>query len=89
MNPEEKIRCASVDYRQGFIEVLPGVHPGAVNLEVWQVRSGLDISGLSLDDQRLQDSDIIANVELELTVGEARQLVDALTRAIDALGRRI
>ncbi len=88
MNSGQKIRCASVDYRQGFIEVLPDVHPGTVNLEVWQVRSGLDLTGLELHDERLRDSDIVANVELELSADEARRLVDGLTLAIARLENR-
>lgn len=32
-----RVRCDSVRYRQGFMEVTGQIHPGPVNIETWRV----------------------------------------------------
>lgn len=68
-----KIRCDSINYRKGFLEVCE-VHKGRINLEVWGVHP--DVSVSSFDE--LSDEDIIGNVELELSVDNAQELVKRL-----------
>ena len=40
-----KIHCKSISYRSGFIEVVPNIHPGHVNIEVWNLSSRLRSEG--------------------------------------------
>ena len=79
-----RVRCDTVKYRQGFVEVISQIHPGLVNLETWEVSVDADISGLHLEDEELSDVDIVANTELELTPAQARSLAAALVAAADA-----
>ena len=67
-----RMRCDLVKYRQGFIEVISQIHPGLVNIEAWEVKADLDITGLGMPSDELSDNDIIANTELELTPAQAR-----------------
>lgn len=78
---KELIKCDSVKYRQGYIEVLGNVHSNNINLEVWQVHADRSITGIELDDESISDEDIIANIELELSVEEAEILIEKLTEA--------
>jgi len=80
-----RFRCDTVNYRKGFIEVMPGIHSGCINLECWQVQNDLDISGIDLLDQRIPDEAITANVELELSLETAEALLVALQNAIHAV----
>ena len=83
-----RVRCDSVRYRQGFIEVIPGIHAGLVNVETWEVSAEADITGLFPESDGLSDSDFVANTELELTPGQARSLAAALLAAADLLEGR-
>lgn len=78
------VRCDAVNYRQGFIEVIAQIHPGLVNIETWQISVKADITGLSLESDRLTDEDFVANTELELTPAQARSLAAALVTAAAA-----
>lgn len=77
------MRCDTVTYRQGFIEVIGGIHDGLVNVETWKVSAEIDITGLFPRSERLTDSDF-SNTELELTPTQARNLAAALVAAADA-----
>lgn len=78
----EKIKCRDVPYRQGFVEVA-NVHPGCVNIEVWNVHPDKDISGEeSLESSAYTDADVIANTEIELSLEQAERLVQLLQAAI-------
>ena len=76
------LRCNTINYRQGYFEVLGNIHPGCVNLEAWEVHAERDISGVDLGDDSLEDDDVIANTEIELTIEEAEVLVSQLLDAI-------
>jgi hypothetical protein len=76
------ITCRAVAYRQGFIEVTPGVHPGCVNVETWQARPDIDLGTTDRGDANFPADGIEANTELELTVADAERLVAALQQAI-------
>lgn len=76
-----RLRCDSVKYRQGFVEVVGQIHPKLVSLETWQCHSDADLAGRDLKDEGLAESDFVANTELELTPAQARSVATALTTA--------
>lgn len=80
----QTIRCNSISYRKGFVEV-SRVHDGCVNLESWSVHSEAEISGVDVRDERIDDEDITGNVELELNIDAAERLIAALQAAVDEL----
>ena len=80
----QTIRCNSISYRKGFVEV-SRVHDGCVNLESWSVHSEAEISGIGIRDERIADEDITGSVELELGVEAAERLIAALQAAVDEL----
>lgn len=76
------IKCHSINYRQGFIQVSAKVHDGCINLESWNIHSEVNIKNHeSLDE--LTDSSVLSNVELELSVEEAKELINKLNTAIN------
>ena len=77
----QTIRCNSIAYRKGFVEV-SRVHDGCVNLESWSVHSEAEISSVDVRDGRIGDDDITGNVELELGIEAAEQLIAALQAAV-------
>jgi hypothetical protein len=74
-----KIVCNKIPYRQGYIEVMEGIHPGCVNIEAWNVYTDV------LDDSWIRDqldAEVIGNVELELDVHGAQLMIDRLQQFI-------
>lgn len=80
----QTIRCNSISYRKGFVEV-SRVHDGCVNLESWSVQPETEIAGVDIRDGRIDDDDITGNAELELGIEAAEQLIAALQAAVDEL----
>ncbi|RQP21164.1 hypothetical protein [Piscinibacter terrae] len=76
------IAIADVQYRQGFLEVMPGIHEGHINLEAWNVSPSVSPLPDSVTSHLIQDKDVVSNVELELSVAQARVLVGLLESAI-------
>lgn len=76
-----RIRCDTISYRQGFIEVQSQIHPGKVNIEVWQVDPDVNISGTWVSDDSISDDNITGNTELELTPSQTRSLAESLLAA--------
>lgn len=76
-----RIKCNAVSYRQGFIEVIPNIHDGCVNLETWDLHGDVDISSMDWMDERLRDEDFHSNCEIELTKSQAIVLARALLNA--------
>lgn len=76
-----KIRFNDVNYRQGFVEVLPNIHPGMVNIETWSIHPDVDISGQQLEGS-LYDDHVIGHTEIELSVSEARALAEGILKAV-------
>ena len=74
------IKCDPVEYRQGFIEVTTGIHPGCVNIEAWNTSS--DLSQVS-SVREYPGPEVRANVELELNRAQASALVGALQRFLE------
>ena len=79
------IRCNSIAYRQGFIEVQPAIHDNCINIETWQIDPNTDISAINLTDDALSENAITGNTELELSIENAEQLVGLLQSAIKRL----
>ena len=80
------LKCNSVEYRKGYIEIAPNIHPNCVNIELWEISAEKDISTLNFDDEdSFIDEDVIANIELELNVQEAKALINKLSNAIKAV----
>lgn len=81
-----RLTCESIDYRKGFIEVIPGIHKSCINLETWEIVVDANLEGVTrIDDSRVTDSQVIANTELELTVEQACLLAEALLKAANLL----
>lgn len=77
------IRCNAVSYRQGFIEITPGIHDGCVNIECWDVFSGHDISQIvNFRNCDLPYDAFQGSSELELDLPTAEALVEAIRAAI-------
>tara|TARA_R110000764_G_scaffold97406_6_gene181658 strand:+ start:37 stop:309 length:273 start_codon:yes stop_codon:yes gene_type:complete len=79
---KDRIKFNSVSYRQGFIEVIGGIHDGCVNIETTQIHPDRDITNIDLELSSLRDEDFIANTEVELSLAEAESLVQQLQAAI-------
>ena len=78
------LKFNSVNYRKGFVEVLPNIHPNCINLELWEVSALKDISNVDFNDENsLKDKDVIANIELELSITETKELISELSKAIE------
>jgi hypothetical protein len=80
-----RLKCNSIGYRKGFIEVSANIHPGCINLETWDIESHVDISGIDIRDEDFPGATVQANSELELDVMTAEKLVEALQLAITAV----
>lgn len=76
------IAVSDIQYRQGFLEVVPGIHEGHINLEAWNVSPSVSPLPSSVTSNLIQDKDVVSNVELELSVSQARVLVGLLEQAI-------
>ncbi|MFT4929960.1 MAG: hypothetical protein ACI8WB_006095 [Phenylobacterium sp.] len=75
------IKCNSINYRQGYIEVLGNIHDGCINIETTQVHP--DVTNLDSNTISLADEDITASTEVELSINEAEILVEQLLTAIN------
>jgi len=81
MSKPPRIRCDSISYRKGFIEVIEGIHDGLVNVETWRVPPAVDASKMALDGSNWEEGQVQGNTELELTPTQARALAQALLAA--------
>lgn len=79
-----KIYCKSVSYRSGFVEVRPNIHPGHVNIEVWNLHPNHDRRVTGVADDCISDDDVTGNTEIELDIIQAKELVRLLSIAIEA-----
>lgn len=86
MPAKNKIRCAGVAYRQGFIDVQANIHRGFINVETWMINPDVRLEDVpDIVDPRINDSDVIGNTELELDFDQARALVFALQSALSKI----
>ena len=82
MKNKKFIRCNSVSYRQGYIEVRTDIHEKCINIETWGINPEIDISNLELTDKKISDEDVTSNTEVELSLENAENLVGLLQEAI-------
>ena len=81
-----RIKCNSIDYRRGFIEVIQGIHDGCVNIETWGINSETELGDVAwVDHPSIPESSVLDNTELEMTIEQARSLANALLAAADSL----
>ena len=79
-----QIYCKSIPYRSGLIEVLPNVHAGHVNIEVWNLHPDCNYAPTDIRDGSISDEDVIGHTEIELDIAQAKTLVALLQLAIEA-----
>jgi hypothetical protein len=82
------IKCNSIEYRKGYIEVRGDIHADCVNIEAWNVHPDIDITDLDLGDNSMPDDAVIDNTEIELSIKDAEDLVEQLNRAINVARTR-
>ena len=85
MESKSTIICDSVSYRQGYIEVQSDIHKGYINLEVWGIHPDVEIQGVDLYGATINDSDVVGNVELELSLEKAKALIEKLHQAVSQI----
>lgn len=84
--PPFRVKCNSISYRQGFIEVTPGIHGGCVNIETWEIATNTSLDSATwVDHHSIPDTSLLANTELELSTQQARYLARALLAAAEAV----
>jgi len=76
------IKCNSIEYRKGYIEVRGDIHIECVNVEAWNIHPDIDISGIDLGDDSMPEEAVTANTEIELSIKNAEELVQQLVEAI-------
>lgn len=82
--PPFRLKCSAIDYRKGFIEVIPAIHDGCVSIETWLIAADANIDDCEwVDDENIADSNVIDNCEIEMTASEAQRLAEALLRAVE------
>jgi hypothetical protein len=85
-----RIKCDSISYRQGFIEVIPAIHEGCVNIETWQLEPSTSLNDMMwVDEPPIPDGSVSANTELELTAAQACELAEALLAAARSMKTQI
>ncbi|AZZ90695.1 hypothetical protein EUZ85_08205 [Hahella sp. KA22] len=77
------IKCNSIEYRKGYIEVLAGIHDECVNIEAWNIHPEVDITSLDLGDESLPEGAVTSNTEIELSLENAELLISLLTQAVN------
>ena len=77
------IKCNSIEYRKGFVEVRGDIHNDCINVETWNIDPDVNITNVNLEDNSLKDESIIANTEIELSITNAEALILLLQEAID------
>lgn len=79
-----KIHCKNIPYRSGFVEVRPNMHSGHINIEIWNLDPGYDRDATDVSDDRLSDTDVTSNTEIELDIAQALELIRLLNAAVAA-----
>ena len=79
------IAISDIRYRQGFVDIAHGIHEGHINLEAWNVSPDISPLPASVASPDLRDEQVIGNVELELSLAQARTLVALLQQAIASI----
>jgi hypothetical protein len=82
MNDSKLIKCDHVNYRKGYIEIVPKIHKGCINIESWDIDTDYDISNIDIYDNQFPTDKVLANTEIELTIAQAEELINNLKWAI-------
>lgn len=82
------LKANTINYRKGFIEVKGDIHPNCINVETWEVDANKDISVLSLENENMNDRDIVANTEIELSLDEAKGLIKFLEEEVEKIQKK-
>ncbi len=82
MHSSNRIQCNDIAYRQGYIEILPNIHEGHINIETWMVAPENSMSNRDVDFDLLRDDQFIGNTEIEMSIENAERLVRLLQAAI-------
>lgn len=80
------ITCDSISNRRGYIEVSANIHPSHVTLEATEIHTGIENSGLSLEEleSRHLSGEVVHSVcELELTLDQAMEFSNAILSAVE------
>ena len=77
-----KVICNTINYRQGYIEVIPNIHEQCINIETWQIDPRVNISDTELTSEKILDKDVNGNTEIELSLEDAEHLLSLLSDAI-------
>lgn len=81
-----QIKCDTISYRKGFLEVTPGIHDGCVNIETWEIDASANLDDKAwIADPSIPDSCVTANTELELTTTQARKFAEAILAAVKSV----
>jgi hypothetical protein len=78
-----KIKCNAVSYRKGFVELSENIHEDNINLEVWGVHPDYEIPHGDSPFNKVPIESFIGNLELELSVENARALIQDLSRFVN------
>lgn len=76
------IKCNSIKYRKGFVEVRGDIHNDCINIETWNIDPDVNIANVNLEDNSLKEESIIANTEIELSITNAKALILLLQEAV-------
>ena len=77
-----KIKCNNINYRKGYIEVIPNIHEGYINLEIWNIHPDVDLSKTDIKSENFPDSGVTSNTEIEISINEAEVLISKLQDSI-------
>lgn len=77
-----KIKCDNITYRKGFVEVSGDIHKGCINLEAWNIHPDTELSQDDSAFNSIPDEAFTGNVELELNIENAKELVKRLEELI-------
>ncbi|MDH3640590.1 MAG: hypothetical protein OES38_00725 [Gammaproteobacteria bacterium] len=80
-----RIKCNSVSYRTGYVEITAGIHDDCVNLETWNIHPEIDLATRDLHDADFPADGVIGNTEIELSANDARRLIRLLEVALEKL----
>lgn len=82
MNKSVIVKCNNIDYRKGYIEIMPHIHHKLINMEVWEIDAEQNIDNIDIEDDSFPEDSVVANIEIELSVENAQKLIQSLQWAI-------
>lgn len=80
-----RIRYNNIPYRKGYIEIDTNIHLGYINIEAWNIRCDFEMPIPGTKTFDLPDKAYDGDVELEISVDEAEDLIKLLRIAINKI----